>query len=374
MKTNILKNKFNNYWRDIDKNILLSFIILFLLGLFFSFASTSSLAGERFEKDYYFFFTKHLVFVIFSLFIMFFISALDLNFLNKFVLPAFIILYFCLILVHLIGIEVKGSKRWLNLYLFRFQPIEFMKPFFILITAKILTSENFKSLKVSYFLSFLLLLAILILLVNQPDIGQSVLLFACWMAIIFISGVNIFYILSFFAASILSLTALLITFPDKFGYITNRLTSFLDPSKGDSFQSQRALDAIRQGGLKGQGMGEGILKDNVPEAHTDYIIAVITEEFGSIISIFLIFIFLYISLRIIKKTISELDKNLRVALCGLASLLIFQAFIHIGVNTSLLPTTGMTLPFLSYGGSSLFGSSILAGLILNYTKNRVIHE
>ncbi len=374
MKTNILKNKFNDYWRDIDKNILLSFIILFLLGLFFSFASTSSLAGERFEKDYYFFFTKHLVFVIFSLFIMFFISALDLNFLNKFVLPAFIILYFCLILVHLIGIEVKGSKRWLNLYLFRFQPIEFMKPFFILITAKILTSENFKSLKVSYFLSFLVLLSILILLVNQPDIGQSVLLFACWMAIIFISGVNIFYILSFFAASILSLTALLITFPDKFGYITNRLTSFLDPSKGDSFQSQRALDAIRQGGLKGQGMGEGILKDNVPEAHTDYIIAVITEEFGSIISIFLIFIFLYISLRIIKKTISELDKNLRVALCGLASLLIFQAFIHIGVNTSLLPTTGMTLPFLSYGGSSLFGSSILAGLILNYTKNRVIHE
>tara|TARA_Y100001970_G_scaffold146843_1_gene180329 strand:- start:1722 stop:2846 length:1125 start_codon:yes stop_codon:yes gene_type:complete len=374
MKTNILKNKFNDYWRDIDKNILLSFIILFLLGLFFSFASTSSLAGERFEKDYYFFFTKHLVFVIFSLFIMFFISALDLNFLNKFVLPAFIILYFCLILVHLIGIEVKGSKRWLNLYLFRFQPIEFMKPFFILITAKILTSENFKSLKVSYFLSFLVLFSILILLVNQPDIGQSVLLFACWMAIIFISGVNIFYILSFFAASILSLTALLITFPDKFGYITNRLTSFLDPSKGDSFQSQRALDAIRQGGLKGQGMGEGILKDNVPEAHTDYIIAVITEEFGSIISIFLIFIFLYISLRIIKKTISELDKNLRVALCGLASLLIFQAFIHIGVNTSLLPTTGMTLPFLSYGGSSLFGSSILAGLILNYTKNRVIHE
>ena len=216
MKTNILKNKFNDYWRDIDKNILLSFIILFLLGLFFSFASTSSLAGERFEKDYYFFFTKHLVFVIFSLFIMFFISALDLNFLNKFVLPAFIILYFCLILVHLIGIEVKGSKRWLNLYLFRFQPIEFMKPFFILITAKILTSENFKSLKVSYFLSFLVLLSILILLVNQPDIGQSVLLFACWMAIIFISGVNIFYILSFFAASILSLTALLITFPDKF--------------------------------------------------------------------------------------------------------------------------------------------------------------
>ncbi len=374
MKTNLIKEKLNIYWRDIDKDILLSFVTLFLLGLFFSFASTSSLAGERFEKDYYFFFTKHLVFVIFALILMFFISALDLKFLNKFIIPAFLVLYFCLILVHIVGIEVKGSKRWLNLYLFRFQPIEFLKPFFILITAKILTSKNLNSLKVSYFLSFFILLAILILLVNQPDIGQSVLLLGCWMAIIFISGVNIFYILSFIGVSILSLTTILITFPDKFGYITSRLTSFLDPSKGDSFQSQRALDAIRQGGLKGQGMGEGILKDNVPEAHTDYIIAVISEEFGSIISILLVFIFLYISFRIIKKTISEIDKNLRVALCGLASLLVFQAFIHIGVNTSLLPTTGMTLPFLSYGGSSLFGSSILAGLILNFTKNRVIHE
>ena len=159
--------------------------------------------------------------------------------------------------------------------------------------------------------------------------------------------------------------------PEKFGYITNRLKTFLDPTRGDSFQSQKALDAIKQGGLKGQGMGEGILKDSVPEAHTDYIIAVIAEEFGSVISILLIIIFLYIVFRIIKISIIETDKFLKISLCGLSSLLIFQTFIHIGVNTSLLPTTGMTLPFLSYGGSSLLGSSILAGVILNYTKNRI---
>ena len=122
-------------------------------------------------------------------------------------------------------------------------------------------------------------------------------------------------------------------------------------------------------------MGEGILKDSVPEAHTDYIIAVIAEEFGSIISILLVLIFLYITFRIIKITVSETDKSLKISLCGLSTLLIFQTFIHIGVNTSLLPTTGMTLPFLSYGGSSLFGSAILAGVILNFTKNRFIeHE
>ena len=134
------------------------------------------------------------------------------------------------------------------------------------------------------------------------------------------------------------------------------------------------MDAIKQGGLTGQGMGEGILKDSVPEAHTDYIIAVITEEFGSLVSVIITLIFLFIAYRIIKITVIELDKNLKISLCGLASLLIFQTFIHIGVNTSLLPTTGMTLPFLSYGGSSLLGSSILAGIILNYTKSRFKDE
>ena len=370
MEKNFFKNKLDNYWRNLDKRIFFSFILLFSLGLFFSFSSTSSLAGERLDKDYYFFFSKHLLFVFFSLILMFLISFIDLNFLEKIIVPIFIILFIALILVPLVGVEVKGSKRWLNLYFFRFQPIEFVKPFFVLVTAKILSLENFKTKNSSYIFSFLILLSIIILLVNQPDLGQSILIIGCWISIVFISGISIIYIISFFGISAASLAGLLILLPEKFGYITKRLTSFLDPSKGDNFQSQKALDAIKQGGLKGQGMGEGVLKDRVPEAHTDYIIAVIAEEFGSIVSIMLIMIFLYISFRIIKITVSEIDKNLKISLCGLSSLLIFQTFIHIGVNASLLPTTGMTLPFLSYGGSSLFGSSILAGVILNYTKNR----
>ena len=158
--------------------------------------------------------------------------------------------------------------------------------------------------------------------------------------------------------------------PEKFGYIINRLISFVDPSSGDRFQSSSALDAIKLGGLTGQGMGEGVLKDSVPEAHTDYIIAIISEEYGSIVSIIIILLFLYISFRIIKNCINQDDQFIKISLCGLSSLLIFQTFIHIGVNTSIIPTTGMTLPFLSYGGSSLFGSAILAGVILNYTKNK----
>ena len=370
MQVNLFKDRLNSYWRNIDKRILFSFILLFFLGLFFSFSSTSSLAGERLNKTYYFFFYKHLIFVFLSLFIMFFLSIIEINFLKKTLIPIFIIFLILLALVPFIGIEVKGSKRWLDLYFFRFQPIEFIKPFFILITAKVLTMDSSRTSNTSYFFSFLLLLSIIILLINQPDLGQSILLTCTWISIVFISGINIIYIICFFGLTIAALASLLLLFPEKFGYIIQRLMTFFDPSKGDNFQSQKALDAIKQGGLKGQGMGEGILKDSVPEAHTDYIIAVITEEFGSIISIFLILIFLYISFRIVKITVLESDRNLKISLCGLSSLLIFQTFIHIGVNTSLLPTTGMTLPFLSYGGSSLFGSSILAGVILNYTKNR----
>ena len=358
-----------NYWRNIDKKIFFCFITLFFLGLFFSFSSTSSLAGERLNKDYYFFFSKHLVFTSLSLTIMILISLIDTNFLKKIIVPLFILSFILLGLVPILGLEVKGAKRWLDFYFFRLQPIELLKPFFILVTAKILILDKFKNSHTKYFLSFLLLLAVTILLIDQPDLGQTILLVISWGATVFISGVSLLFILGFTSIFLISISLLLFFLPDKFGYIINRLVSFVDPSKGDKFQSSSALDAIKLGGVKGQGMGEGILKDSVPEAHTDYIIAIISEEYGSLISVMIILIFLYISFRIIKNCINQDDKLMKVSLCGLASLLIFQTFIHIGVNTSLIPTTGMTLPFLSYGGSSLIGSSILAGVILNFTKN-----
>ena len=370
MHENSFKIILINYWRNIDKKIFFSFLILFFLGLFFSFSSTSSLAGERLNKDYYFFFSKHLTFTLLALIIMIFISILDTSFLKKLITPLFLVTFIFLALVPIIGVEVKGAKRWIDFYFFRLQPIEVLKPFFILATVKILTLERFQNTKVRYFFCFLLLSSVIIFLIEQPDLGQSILLIGTWIATVFISGVSLFYIVGFFSIFLISITSLLITMPEKFGYITNRLISFLDPSKGDKFQSTSALDAIKLGGLKGQGMGEGILKDSVPEAHTDYIIAIISEEYGSIISIMIVLIFLYISLRIIKNSVNQEDKLIKISLCGLATLLIFQTFIHLGVNTNLIPTTGMTLPFLSYGGSSLIGSAILAGIILNYTKNK----
>tara|TARA_E500000178_G_C16947315_1_gene719461 strand:+ start:179 stop:1306 length:1128 start_codon:yes stop_codon:yes gene_type:complete len=370
MPENSFKFLVTNYWRNIDKKILLSFLALFFLGLFFSFSSTSSLAGERLNKAYYFFFTKHLIFTLLAMTIMIVISIIKTDILVKLSIPLFTISFLFLALVPFIGVEVKGAKRWIDLYFFRLQPIEILKPFFILMTVKILTFEKFKSSQIKYFLSFSLLCSVIILLIDQPDLGQSILLIGSWIATVFISGVSLIYIFIFFSIFLISLSSLLFFLPEKFGYIINRLVTFFDPSQGDKFQSSSALDAIKLGGLTGQGMGEGILKESVPEAHTDYVIAVVSEEYGSLVSIIILIIFLYISFRIIKNCFKQEDQFLRISLSGLATLLIFQTFIHAGVNTNLLPTTGMTLPFLSYGGSSLIGSAILAGLVLNYSKNK----
>ena len=370
MPENSFKFLFLNYWRSMDKKIFFCFFILFFLGLFFSFSSTSSLAGERLNKDYYFFFTKHLIFTLLALNLMILISAIKTELLIKLVVPLFLISFISLALVPIIGVEIKGAKRWLDVYFFRLQPIEILKPLFILMTVKVLTFKNLQISQLKYILSFALLSSVIILLIDQPDLGQSILLIGSWIATVFISGVSLLYIIIFFSFFLLSIGSLLYFLPEKFGYIINRLVTFFDPSQGDKFQSSSALDAIKLGGLTGQGMGEGILKESVPEAHTDYVIAVISEEYGSIASILILIIFLYISFRIIKNCFNQEDQFLKISLSGLATLLIFQTFIHAGVNTNLLPTTGMTLPFLSYGGSSLIGSAILAGIVLNYTKNK----
>ncbi len=357
------------WWRNVDKQILFLFTFLFLLGLFFSFSSTSSIVAEKMNKQTYFFFIKHFFFVFISLFLLIAISIQDKNKLMKFLPYLFFISILLLSLTLLFGQEIKGSKRWLDLiFIPRFQPVEFVKPLFIIFIAKIIVLNDKINIYNRYLYSFLVLLLIVIFLINQPDLGQTLLLVLTWITMIFVSGFNMI-ILSALGLFFLIIFAFLIFFlPEKFGYIFLRIQTFFDPKTGDNFQSQKALEAIKQGGLTGQGMGEGVLKDEVPEAHTDYIIAVISEEFGAIFVLFIVIIFLFIGYKVLNKVFSEQDEFLKLALIGLISLLIIQTFIHIGVNTRLLPTTGMTLPFLSYGGSSLVGNSIIGGIILSFTR------
>ena len=357
------------WWRNIDKQILFLFVFLLLLGLFFSLSSTTSVMSEKLDKQTYFFFIKHFIFVSTSLLLIFVISIQEKNKLIKVLTYLFIVSIVLLFLTLVVGEEIKGSRRWIAFDPFpRFQPVELLKPLFIIFVAKIIVLNEEKNVYRRYFYSFIILFLIVTILINQPDLGQTLLLTLTWVTMIFVSGFNMI-ILSLLGLVFVIIISLLIFFlPEKFGYVFLRIKTFLDPKAGDNFQSQKALEAIKQGGLTGQGMGEGILKDKVPEAHTDYIIAVISEEFGAIFVLFIVFIFLFIGYKVLNKVFLGNDEFLKLALVGLVSLLIIQTFIHIGVNSRLFPTTGMTLPFLSYGGSSLIGSSIIAGIILNFTR------
>ena len=361
-----------NWWKNIDKTIFFLIVLLFIIGLFFSLVSTSLIASDKLDTNDYSFFFKHLIFIILGLIVIFVLSSLDKEKLIKFSLIIFFISLLFLILVPFIGIEVKGSKRWIDFYLLpRFQPIELVKPFLIIFISLILSSQMKINIYLKYLLSFLVTLSVALLLLVQPDFGQTLLVFFSWSILIFISGISIFF-LSIFFISIIFLFLYLVFFIAKFEYIKNRLLSFFNSETGThNFQSDKAIESITSGGFFGKGVGEGVLKNRVPEAHTDYIISVISEEFGVIALILILFIFLILIYSVFKKIYFENDEKIKLILVGCTSLILMQTMIHIGVNIRLFPTTGMTLPFISYGGSSIISISILSGIILNLTKRKI---
>ena len=277
-----------------------------------------------------------------------------------------------LFLVPIIGKEVNGAKRWLDLiFLPRFQPVELAKPFTIILIAIILSSEKNIHIYYKYCVSFFVIVPTSFLLMMQPDIGQTLLIFLSWITLVFISGISLMVFLSFFGISLASLIYIIFYIP-KFEYIRKRIFSFFNPDTGThGAQAAKSVDGISSGGFFGKGIGEGTLKYKGSETHTDFIISVISEEFGVIIIILILLIFLFFIYSVFKKVYLEENEKIKLVLVGSITIIVIQALIHVGVNIGLLPTTGMTLPFLSYGGSSIIGVSILSGIILNLTKRKV---
>ena len=360
-----------NWWKDIDKFLFFLIILLISLGIFFSLVSTSLIASTKLETTSYYFFFKQFIYTLLGICTIFFFSLLEEKTFYKLSLVSFLIIFCALILVPIIGVEVKGSKRWLDIFFFpRFQPIEILKPFLIIILSMILTSEKYSNKYARYLLSLIAIIPIILLLFLQPDIGQTLLVLSLWLSLIFVSGINLIFLILFILIGLCTLF-LMINFIPKLSYIKFRIDSFFDLTSKGNYQSERASEAIMNGGFFGKGIGEGTLNVRVPEAHTDYVIAVIAEEFGIISIIGIILIFLCLIFRVFKKVSTIEDECFKLILVGSVMLILFQVLVHIGVNIRFLPTTGMTLPFLSYGGSSIIGSSILIGIILNLTKRKI---
>ncbi len=368
----LIYNLYYKWWKNIDKFIFSVIIVLFVIGLFFSLVSTSLLVSDKLDTNDYAFFFKHLSFVFLGIIIIFILSSINEEKLFKISPSIFLISLISLILVPIIGIEVNSAQRWIDLYFLpRFQPIELVKPFLIILISLILSNEKYTNVYLKYTFSFLVTLMIALLLAAQPDIGQTLLVFFSWSVLIFISGINIIFLI----ISCLILSAVLyfsINFVPRFTYIKNRILSFFNTETGThNAQSEKAIDSITSGGYFGKGIGEGTLKNRVPEAHTDYIISVISEEFGVIAIILILLMFLIFIYSVFKKVYLENEERNKLVLVGCVSLILLQAMIHIGVNIRLFPTTGMTLPFISYGGSSIISISILSGIILNLTKRKI---
>ena len=363
------------WWKNIDKSIFLIITLLFIIGLFFSLVSTSLIASDKLDTNSYFFFFKHLIYICIGIFIIFVFSSINTEQLFRYSIILFFVALISLFLVPIIGIEVKGSKRWIDLFsLPRFQPIEILKPFLIIMLATILCNNKNSNLHIKYLLSVILISIIALLLIMQPDIGQTLLVVFSWAVLIFTSGINIFFLFGF-SLFVLSLLAYLIIYVPKFDYIQGRIFSFFNRDIGaHNFQSDKAIESITSGGFFGKGIGEGILKNRVPEAHTDYIISVISEEFGVVAIILILILFLTLIYMVFKRINYEKNEKIKLVLIGCVSLILMQATIHVGVNIRLFPTTGMTLPFLSYGGSSIVSVSILSGIILNLTKRKIDHQ
>ena len=373
MQNNIFLYKFYyQWWKNIDKSIFLLISLLFIIGLFFSLVSTSLIASDKLDTNSYFFFFKHLIYIFIGIFIIFIFSSLKTNQLFYYSYFLFFISLVTLLLVPIIGVEIKGSKRWIDLFFLpRFQPIELLKPFFIIMISTILCSVRTSNIYLKYLLSTILVSIIALFLIMQPDIGQTLLVIFSWAVLIFTSGINIFLLFGLSTIAIISLVYLIMYVP-KFDYIQGRIFSFFNRDTGThNFQSDKAIDSITSGGFFGKGIGEGTLKNRVPEAHTDYIISVISEEFGVVAIILILFLFLIFIYMVSKKINFEKDDKIKLVLIGCVSLILMQATIHIGVNIRLFPTTGMTLPFLSYGGSSIISNSIISGIILNLTKRKI---
>ncbi|MBL0849036.1 MAG: cell division protein FtsW [Candidatus Liberibacter ctenarytainae] len=349
------------FW-TVDWFFLIAFLSLLGIGFLLSFASSPSVA-EKLGLDSFYFVKRHALFLFPSIVIMILFSFFSPKQVRN---SACILLFVSLVMMVLalfLGIEIKGAKRWVYFAGTSVQPSEFMKPAFIIVCAW-LFSEQMRQPEISGNIFSLILFGIIVaLLIAQPDFGQSILISLIWGCMFFITGVLWFWVIMFGFCGMISLILAYKMMP----HVAIRIDYFLT-GIGDSFQVDNSREAIIHGGWFGQGPGGGIMKRIIPDSHTDFVFSVAAEEFGILFCIVILCIFTFIVMRAFMYSLRETDDFARLAIYGLALQIGFQAFFNIGVNLNLLPTKGITIPAISYGGSSMLGICITAGYLLALTS------
>ena len=354
---------FYNWWRSIDRKIFITTIILIFIGCLISFGATPSIA-IKYGLEPYYFVKKHLIFTPVAFFFIFFTSLFSKVGIKRFFLFIFLISIFFIFYSFFIGIESKGSIRWVYFFGYSFQPSEFLKVSFIIICAWIFSSKNQLKVINNQIFSFILYLFVSGLILYQPDFSMFIIISSVYFGQLFINGLKWKWVIacSFFFSFVFFVTYFLLS------NVKIRIDNFFDPSTGDNYQISKSLQAIKEGGLFGKGPGMGTVKDNLPDAHTDFIFSVIAEEFGLISCLFVIIFYIYLIFKIYKRVKNEKYLFIILSVAGLVIQLGSQIFVNIGSTIGLIPTTGTTLPFISYGGSSMISTALNIGVILALTR------
>jgi cell division protein FtsW len=370
MVSRMERSLFADWWWTVDRLLLAALFALMMMGIVLSLAASPAVA-ERLGLSTFHFANRQVIYAIPALLIMLGVSLLSPRYVRWLALAVFTGSLILVIGTLFFGAEVKGARRWINIPLLGgLQPSEFLKPAFVVLSAWLFSEAATKRHVPGNMLAIGLLVLTIVPLVLQPDIGQTTLVVLVWMGLFFLAGLHWFWVAGLMGLGSMGMVLAYMFIP----HVTGRINRFLDPGSGDTFQVDTALESIVSGGFFGKGPGEGIVKRILPDSHTDFIFAVTAEEFGIIACLALVTMFMFVVLRSLSHAFRHSDGFTRLAICGLTAQFGLQAMINMSVNLHLIPAKGMTLPFISYGGSSLFALALGMGMLLALTRRRPLAE
>jgi cell division protein FtsW len=352
------------WWRTVDRWFLAAFLLLMGLGIVLSFAASPAVA-ERIGLDSFYFATRQIIYMGLAMGAMLAVSFLTPRRVRRLAVVMLGVSLLLMVAVLFIGVEVKGAHRWVSLFGVSIQPSEFMKPAFVIMCAWLFAEKARNPDIPGNLLAMMLLGVVVSLLVLQPDLGQTILTTGTWGVMFFMAGMPWFWIIAIGSLAAVGAVGAYFTLD----HVASRIDRFWT-GEGDTFQVDMGRDAVINGGWFGVGPGEGTIKRMIPDSHADFVFSVAGEEYGIIFCMLIMLIFAFIVLRGLNTALKEQDDFTRYAVAGLVCVFGFQSIINMGVNLQMMPAKGMTLPFISYGGSSLIAIAISMGMVLALTRKK----
>ena len=359
------RSPFGQWWWTVDRPLLVALSVLMLGGIVLSLAASPPVAA-RIGLDPFHFVNRHVLFLAPAFAVLIATSALSPRALRRLSLLVFLASIVLLVATLKFAPEIKGSRRWISIAGVGVQASEFVKPAFVILISWLFAESARRPEMPANTAAIGLLLLVMALLILQPDLGQTMLIALVWCALFFMAGMRWIWVAGIGGAAVAGLVGAYLTIP----HVAKRITRFLDPASGDTFNINVALESFMRGGWFGRGPGEGTIKRVLPEAHTDFVFAVAAEEFGVVLCLLLAALFAFIVIRALAYALRDDDPFTRFAVAGLAMLFGMQSAINMAVNLHLIPAKGMTLPFISYGGSSLISLAYGMGMLLALTRER----